>query len=327
MGKSVTLVWLRGLKPVILLCQVKGRSSLNYKRLETFVWVASLGSFRKAAERMHTTQPAISARISALESELGVKLFEREVGSAPIALTAKGKDLLPYVEKILYQSEQLRKRAESTTAYSGVIRIGVSETIAHTWLSTFLSRLHNEMPKLDVELTVEVTTVLSAGIKDRSIDLGLLMGPINDPSIVNLDLCTFSLSWVASPMLNLPDRLLYLEELAPWPIISYARNSKPYAEISQKFRELEGPPAHFFASTSLAACRSLALDAVGVATMPDVMIEDALQAGTLKRIRAIWTPSELKFTASYSDEPFNPIAEVAAKIAVETANEYAQINT
>jgi len=71
MGKSVTLVWLRGLKPVILLCQVKGRSSLNYKRLETFVWVASLGSFRKAAERMHTTQPAISARISALESELG----------------------------------------------------------------------------------------------------------------------------------------------------------------------------------------------------------------------------------------------------------------
>lgn len=295
---------------------------MNYKRLETFVWVASLGSFRKAAEHMHTTQPAISARISALESELGVKLFEREVGSAPISLTAKGKDLLPYAEKILYQSEQLRKRAESTSAYTGLLRLGVSETIAHTWLSTFLSRLHNEMPKLDVELTVEVTSTISVGIKDRTVDLGLLMGPINEPSIVNLDLCTFSLSWAASPKLKLPNRLMYLEELAVWPIISYARNSKPYAEISHKFRELEGQPAHFFASTSLAACRSLAIDGVGVATMPDVLIQKDIDEGTLQKVRAIWTPSKLKFTASYSDDPFNPLAEVAARIAVETANEY-----
>lgn len=72
---------------------------MNYKRLETFVWVASLGNFRKAAERLHTTQPAISARISGLEAELGVKLFEREGGSSPIMLTSKGKELLPYVEK------------------------------------------------------------------------------------------------------------------------------------------------------------------------------------------------------------------------------------
>ena len=64
---------------------------MNYKRLETFIRVAKLGNFRKAAELMHTTQPAISARISALESELGVKLFTREGGSSPIALTPKGK--------------------------------------------------------------------------------------------------------------------------------------------------------------------------------------------------------------------------------------------
>ena len=176
---------------------------MNHKRLETFVWVASLGSFRKAAERMHTTQPAISARIANLESELGVKLFEREVGSSPIVLSAKGKDLLPYAEKILYQSEQLRKRAGSTSAYSGVLRLGVSETIAHTWLSTFLGRLHSEMPNLDVELTVEITSTLSAGIKDRSIDLGFLMGPLNDPNIVNLDLCTFFLIMGRQPTAQL----------------------------------------------------------------------------------------------------------------------------
>jgi DNA-binding transcriptional LysR family regulator len=84
---------------------------MNFKRLETFVWVATLGSFRKAAERQYTTQPAISSRIAALEEELGAKLFVREVGPGPVALTAKGKELLPYAEKIIFMSEQLRKRA------------------------------------------------------------------------------------------------------------------------------------------------------------------------------------------------------------------------
>jgi len=295
---------------------------LNYKRLETFVWVATLGSFRKAAERLHTTQPAISARISGLEDELGVKLFEREGGSSPIILTPKGKELLPYIEKILFQSEQLRKRAEADTAYSGVLRLGVSETIVNTWLPDFLARLHKKSPNLNVELTVDITTVLAAGVKDRTLDLGLLMGPISEPSIVNHDLCTFALSWVCSPKLGLPERLLYLEELTPWPIITYAKSTKPYAEIVQKFRSLEGNPAHFYASTSLAAIRSLAIDAVGIATLPDIMISKELEDDVLRKIHTIWTPHDLKFTASYSDEPFNPLAEMAVDLAIEAAQKY-----
>ena len=66
---------------------------MNINNLKTYVWVASLGSFRKAAEILHTTQPAVSNRIASLESELGVILFERVPGPAPIALTAKGESV------------------------------------------------------------------------------------------------------------------------------------------------------------------------------------------------------------------------------------------
>ena len=75
---------------------------MNIINLQTYVWVASFGSFRKVAEMLHTTQPAISNRIASLESELGVRLFERGPGPAPITLTAKGAELLPFAEKILY---------------------------------------------------------------------------------------------------------------------------------------------------------------------------------------------------------------------------------
>ena len=75
---------------------------MNFKRLETFIWVATLGSFRKAAERQNTTQPAISNRIAALEEELGVQLFERDSGRT--MLTTRGQELLPYAEKIVSMS-------------------------------------------------------------------------------------------------------------------------------------------------------------------------------------------------------------------------------
>ena len=51
---------------------------IDLRNLETFVWVAQLGGFRSAADKLNTTQPAISARIALLEDELGVKLFDRE---------------------------------------------------------------------------------------------------------------------------------------------------------------------------------------------------------------------------------------------------------
>lgn len=80
------------------------------------------------------------------------------------------------MEKILYQTEQLRKQAEISTAYSGVLRLGVSETIVNTWLPDFLAQLHHDMPKLNVELTVDITSVLAEGIKDRTIDLAIING-------------------------------------------------------------------------------------------------------------------------------------------------------
>ncbi len=295
---------------------------MNFKRLETFVWVATLGSFRKAAERLCTTQPAISSRIAALEEELGAKLFVREVGPGPVALTAKGKELLPYAEKIIFMSEQLRIKANLPLSLSGILRLGVSETIVHTWLPDFFSRLHTDMPNLDVEMTVDVTSNLRAGLLDRSLDLAFLMGPVSDLSIADRELCTFPLLWVASPELELPKRLLYLEELVKWPIITYARTTKPFAEISQRFRELDGPPVRFFSSSSLSACHRLTLDAVGVSTLPQVMVAAELEAGSLRRVRATWTPSALAFTASYPVTPCNPLAELAAELAVIVAKDY-----
>ena len=83
---------------------------MNFKQVETFLWVSKLLSFSKTAQQQCTTQPAISSRIAALEAELGVTLFDRDRNNK-VVLTAKGHELLPYAEKIIYNT--LTKRSEA----------------------------------------------------------------------------------------------------------------------------------------------------------------------------------------------------------------------
>ena len=81
---------------------------IDLRNIETFFWVATLGGFRAAAEKLSATQPAISQRIASLESDLGVKLFERDVRG--ISLTAKGRELLSHAERMLQLRGDLRRR-------------------------------------------------------------------------------------------------------------------------------------------------------------------------------------------------------------------------
>lgn len=293
---------------------------MNLKRIETFVLVATLGSFRKAAEQQYTTQPAISSRIAALEQELGVILFDRD--SNPIVLTADGKELLPFAEKVVYMADQLRQRADISRQFSGTLRLGVSETIVHTWLPMFLKELHKQLPNLDVDMTVDVTNHLRTGLLDKTFDLAFLMGPISDPGIVNVDLCDFPLVWIASSCLGFPERTLTLEEIVQYPIITYSRNTKPFREISDRFMQVDGLPVRFFSSSSLSACRKLACAGVGVSALPNDVVSADLQSGRLIQLHTEWLPSALHFTASYSSGPLNSPAKIATEIAMKVSSEF-----
>jgi len=293
---------------------------MNLKQIQAFVWVATLGSFRKTAEKLFTTQPAISSRIAALEESLGVKLFER--GTGKVALTSKGNELLPLAEQFLFLAERFKERANASVSLSGLVRIGVSETIVQMWLPEFLNRLHLTLPLVDVELTVDITPNLRSDLLDRSYDLAFLLGPIAEHTIANHVLSTFPLDWVVSPSLSFQQDEADLVTLSQWPIVTYAKNTQPYSEIRARFRS-EGPdPVRIFSSTSLAACKRMTLDGIGVGTLPLQYIRAELEDGQLKGVRSSWKPSDLVFTASYPREPYNRLAERVSALAVDVAQDF-----
>jgi DNA-binding transcriptional LysR family regulator len=103
---------------------------LSLKQLEAFVWVADLGSFRKAADRLNTTQPNISSRIATLETLLNQSLMDRDAGS--VRLTSKGRQLLDHARKVLHAVDDFADASSEAHLIESTLRLGVTEMIVHT---------------------------------------------------------------------------------------------------------------------------------------------------------------------------------------------------
>jgi len=294
---------------------------LDIKQMEAFLWVATLKSFRKTAEHLRVSQPAISSRISKLEDALRVKLLERD--KLNVALTPKGSELLPDVEKILRMVATLHEKAAAGSHLAGVLRLGVSETIVHTWLPRFLDRIDEQCPQVDVEIVVDITNNLRNELVNRSIDLAFLNGPVSETSIDNVFLCSFPVVLVASPLLGIPaTQETDLEDLVRNRILTHSRKTSVYEEVSKFFRDHSEQNARIVPSSSLATCKDMAINGIGIGTMPRPVVAEEIKDGRLVEINTDWRPSDLKYTASFPIRPHYPISDIAVQISSKVATEY-----
>lgn len=144
--------------------------------------VAGELSFRKAAEELYLTQPAVSLQIKALEEDLGVQLFDR-TGKA-IALTAAGRILLGYAEQTgewLLQAE--REIASLNGVYAGNLALGASTTIAQYVLPQLLSEFCRQHPRVQPTLISGNTEKIVEAIEKQKIALGFIEGPAQNRNV------------------------------------------------------------------------------------------------------------------------------------------------
>src|SRR4029078_11985711 len=108
---------------------------LNLRQLQTFVPVAQLASFTRAAQMLHLSQPALTKQVRQLEETLGVRLFDRNTRT--VELTRIGKELAPVVSQLLQEIEAVVVNTKALAAQSrGAIRIAALPSIASTILPT-----------------------------------------------------------------------------------------------------------------------------------------------------------------------------------------------
>lgn len=292
---------------------------MDFRALETFLWIARLGGFRLAADRLNTTQPAVSARIRSLEDELGVRLFERSARA--VALTAKGRDLVPYAERILRLKGEMVSRIGDPAVVQGTIVLGVVETIAHTWLPRLIERLAQTYPALSLELDIDITANLLRRLTARDIDIAFLMGPVASPDIENLPLGTYPLLWLGSPRLGLRGRALGLDDLRRVPIITFPRNSRPHMDLEALFLDGEERPC-IHNSSSLATIVRMAVDGIGICALPREIVRRELESGTLEPLAVAAELPALTFTASFPHASDTSLSRAVSDLAISIANEH-----
>ncbi|SFR33262.1 DNA-binding transcriptional regulator, LysR family [Yoonia tamlensis] len=292
---------------------------LNLKQLEAFVWVADMQSFRRAAARLNTTQPNISARIARLESALNTQLMTRDAGS--VQLTHKGRELLGHARRVLDATDALVLAADQKQLVSGTLRLGVTEMIVHTWLRDYLRAIKESCPSLTVELTVDLSVQLEAGLAERRLDLALQNGPFQRLISGETGLGSYELIWVAAPQLGL-DGMVPIDQLAGHPILTHARNTRLFDEVAAHFAQRRWLDVHLVPSSNLAACMHMCLDGMGIATLPAAMVADEIAKGGLRALRYDWVPAPLDFYARYDAEKAPQVVSRCAQIAARVAQSH-----
>lgn len=286
---------------------------MNLKNLETFVWVANLGSFTAAAERLGATQPAISARIAGLEDDLQIRLFDR-VGRQ-VKLTPAGLSLLPRAERMVALAAEIENEVGGGEQLGGLVRLGTAETLVHTWVPDLLRRLHQDYPAITVEIHVDLSVNLRDQLVARELDIAFLMGPVSEPSMANSPLCACPMAWVASPDFPLPAKRLTLAHLVALPLITFLRQTRPHIAIREALSQPDLPPPRISGSSSVATMIRMAEDGVGIAAVPREVVEPQLESGRLIVLKTELPLDDLAFTATLPVSPANPAAMLVQQTA------------
>ena len=158
---------------------------VDLRSLEVFFWVVKLGGFGRAAERLHMTQPAVSSRVSQIETRFNVRLLDRSSHRSPTP-TPKGIELYAYAERMLSLRADLVACLGDKTGLAGTVRVGTAETLVHTLLGALIRQLNALHPQVTPEITVDISPTLQAALLTGELDVALMLGPINEPRVHNV---------------------------------------------------------------------------------------------------------------------------------------------
>ncbi|GAA6150726.1 LysR family transcriptional regulator [Pseudoteredinibacter isoporae] len=292
---------------------------MQIKNLISFVKVAQLGSFHAAAKHLHSSQPAISARINSLENELGVQLFERDASGT--RLTTRGQQLLPLAQRMCSLQQDIKKQLHDVLPERGIARIGVSDTLAHLWLTELLTSWQHHLPLMEFEISVDVSTHLHQQLMRHQLDLAFIVGPKQSDELCSEPLIEYPLCWVASPELStkLSDKgtELDLHTLVEFPLLSFPRNSLPGIQLQHALENAHIEQARVHSFSSITNLLPLAEQGLGIALMPEAAAREALNDGRLCSLHVSPGPAPLPFISCWRKDDERHLAPLLNQIATE----------
>mgnify|MGYP001765741023 CR=1 FL=1 len=193
------------------------RRHLTFRQLETFATVARLGSFSRAAEALHLTQPAVSIQIRQIADVVGLPLFEQS--GRDIRLTAAGQELLQTARELDDSWNRFESAVDALKGLKkGRLRVALVTT-AKYFLPRMLGAFCQRYPDIDIELEVANRARIIERLRANEDDLYIMSFPPEELDVVATPFLDNPLVVVAPAAYSLPAGPLTLADLAPHPFL------------------------------------------------------------------------------------------------------------
>ena len=253
---------------------------MDIKNLTTFIYVAELRSFTKAADRLGFSQSTVSFQIKQLETELSCQLFERI--NHTVHLTEKGREVLEYAHQINRMTRELKDSMKEEVS-SGYIRLAMADSLCTSLLSRDFLRFRELYPNISLKIIAAGTEEMFRLMNHNEADAILTL----DNHIYNTEyrilreekVHTFFVAGAGTRIASASS--LSIEELLLQPFILTEKGMSYRRLLEEKLAELslEVQPVLEIGSTELIC--SLVEQGAGISFLPEYVIKDRVKAGTL----------------------------------------------
>ncbi len=292
---------------------------MDFDQLITFMQVAELGNFSRAAEKVLRSQPAVSAQIRQLEEEYGAKLFDRTKKS--VTLTPAGELLLQYVQRLItLRQDSLRAIADSASDTRGVLSIGANETTFLYVLPEVLARYHKQFPQVRISVYRNFSHKVLQKVEDDEVELGVVTIPVRSTSLSVIPIFRDPLVWIASTASEVAKQPeVALSDLAQRELILHKTGSlrrlmdkqlRPYRPQLRVTMEL----------TSAEIVKKFVAADLGVSLISESFVQEEVKEGKLKILKTDGEKSFRELGLVYHEgRSLSRAAEAFLKLATESA--------
>lgn len=257
---------------------------MDFDQLNTFLEVAKLGNFSRAAEKVLRSQPAVSAQIRQLEQEYGHRLFDRSAKS--VRLTPAGEVILEYAQQMMaLRSRSLAAISERNGMPAGTLSIGANEGTFLYVLPKVFAKYHRTYPKVRISVYRNFTHKVTQKVEEGAVDVGVATMPVKSPSLAALQVFRDRILLMVGkgcPLYH--QKSATLEEIAQQPIVISKTGSarkllekylRPYRENLNITMEL----------TSVVMIKRFVAAGFGVSLISSTFARDNVQRGEVRLLK------------------------------------------
>jgi LysR family hydrogen peroxide-inducible transcriptional activator len=253
-----------------------GTGMPTLRQLEYLVAIAKTRHFRRAAEKVATTQPTLSEQIKTLEDRLSAQLIERT--RARVILTPLGAQVAEIAKRMLRDAQDIRDlTAAGGRELGGVVRLGLPSTIGPYLLPRVVPELHQKYPELKLYIREELPHALPAGLEEGAHDIIITPLPVRGAELQSIAIFRepLYLTVAADHKLARKSRI-ERADLAGQQVLALGRGHQLHDVVTALCEEFGAKVRLDYEGTSLDTLREMVATGLGITFLPGLYVRSVL---------------------------------------------------